>query len=564
MNARHWAYPRHLGGILADDLETMAAHADAEANPLYPVPVLWGRTALEHMYLGRCRRTLRGRAGAGEPAWGCRGTRDATGGHRMNEQQIREVVEHQRTYFMSHATMDASARRAALRRLREAVRAHEGDIAQALHADLGKSADEGYMCETGLALSEIRYQLRHVSHWARSRPRATDLANAVATSRVERVPYGVTLVMAPWNYPFLLTLEPLAGALAAGNTVVVKPSAYAPASSAVLRQICEEAFEPELVSVIEGGRAENEALLDQRWDNIFFTGSVAVGKLVMARAAEHLTPVTLELGGKSPCIVERSANLRVAARRIAFGKWLNVGQTCVAPDYVLVDREIKDELIGLIREECENMYGSDALASPAFGKMVNRKHFDRVMGLIDPTKVVMGGHGNERTLRIEPTIMDNVTPADAVMGQEILAPCYPSWPTTASRRPCALWRRGPRRLRSTCSRPGTRLPAASCARFPLAAAASTTRSCTSPRHAWGSAAWGPRAWAATTAERASRRSRTRRASWTRPPGSTRRFATSPTLPGSVSLSESSSTRLPGRYKLRERCKSDTLAAPGAP
>lgn len=308
----------------------------------------------------------------------------------MNEQQIREVVERQRTYFMSHATMDVRARRAALRRLREAVQAHEDDIAQALHADLGKSADEGYMCETGLALSEIRYQLRHVSRWARSRPRATDLANAVATSRVERVPYGVTLVMAPWNYPFLLTLEPLAGALAAGNTVVVKPSAYAPASSAVLRQICEEAFEPELVSVIEGGRAENEALLDQRWDNIFFTGSVAVGKLVMARAAERLTPVTLELGGKSPCIVERSANLRVAARRIAFGKWLNVGQTCVAPDYVLVDREIKDELIGLIREECENMYGSDALASPAFGKMVNRKHFDRVMGLIDPTKVVMG------------------------------------------------------------------------------------------------------------------------------------------------------------------------------
>ena len=343
----------------------------------------------------------------------------------MNEQQIREVVERQRTYFMSHATMDVSARRAALRRLREAVQEHEDDIAQALHADLGKSADEGYMCETGLALSEIRYQLQHVSRWARSRPRATDLANAVATSRVERVPYGVTLVMAPWNYPFLLTLEPLAGALAAGNTVVVKPSAYAPASSAVLRQICEEAFEPELVSVIEGGRTENEALLDQRWDNIFFTGSVAVGKLVMARAAEHLTPVTLELGGKSPCIVERSANLRVAARRIAFGKWLNVGQTCVAPDYVLVDREIKDELIGLIREECENMYGSDALASPAFGKMVNRKHFDRVMGLIDPTKVVMGGHGNERTLRIEPTIMDNVTPADAVMGQEIFGPVLP-------------------------------------------------------------------------------------------------------------------------------------------
>lgn len=343
----------------------------------------------------------------------------------MNEQQIAKLVERQRSYFMSHATMDVASRRAALARLRAAVQAHEADIARALHEDLGKSADEGYMCETGLSLSEIRYQERHVSRWVRPRLRATDLANAVATSRVERVPYGVTLIMAPWNYPFLLTLEPLAGALAAGNTVVVKPSAYAPASSAVLRQICEEAFEPELVSVVEGGRAENEALLDQRWDNIFFTGSVAVGRLVMARAAEHLTPVTLELGGKSPCIVERSANLRVAARRIAFGKWLNVGQTCVAPDYVLVDRSIKDELIGLIREETRKMYGADALANPSYGKMVNRKHFDRVTCLIDPAKVVMGGRANEQTLRIEPTIMDGVTPEDAVMSEEIFGPVLP-------------------------------------------------------------------------------------------------------------------------------------------
>ena len=343
----------------------------------------------------------------------------------MNEQQIAKLVERQRSHFMSHATMDVASRRAALARLRAAVQAHEADIARALHEDLGKSADESYMCETGLSLSEIRYQERHVSRWVRPRLRATDLANAVATSRVERVPYGVTLIMAPWNYPFLLTLEPLAGALAAGNTVVVKPSAYAPASSAVLRQICEEAFEPKLVSVVEGGRAENEALLDQRWDNIFFTGSVAVGKLVMARAAEHLTPVTLELGGKSPCIVERSANLRVAARRIAFGKWLNVGQTCVAPDYALVDRSIKDELIGLIREETRKMYGADALANPSYGKMVNRKHFDRVTGLIGPEKVVMGGRADEQTLRIEPTIMDDVTPEDAIMGEEIFGPVLP-------------------------------------------------------------------------------------------------------------------------------------------
>ena len=343
----------------------------------------------------------------------------------MKEPQIKELVERQRSFFMSHATMDVSSRRAYLARLREAVQAHEDDIAHALYEDLGKSHDESYMCEIGLALSEIRYQERHVARWARPRRRSTDLANAIATSRVERVPYGVTLVMAPWNYPFLLTLEPLAGAIAAGNTVVVKPSAYAPASSAMLRQICEEAFPPELVSVVEGGRSENEALLDQRWDNIFFTGSVSVGKLVMSRAAENLTPVTLELGGKSPCIVEKTANLRVAARRIAFGKWLNVGQTCVAPDYLLVDQAVKDELIGLIREEVISMYGADTLANPTYGKIINRKHFDRVTGLIDSAKVIMGGRADETTLRIEPTVMDNVTPADAVMGEEIFGPVLP-------------------------------------------------------------------------------------------------------------------------------------------
>ena len=250
----------------------------------------------------------------------------------MNEEQVAGIVERQREHFRSNATLPLEARRQALRALLDAVRAHEDDIVAALAADLGKSRDESYMCEIGLSLSEIRHQLSHMARWMRPRRHATDLTNAVASSRTVRVPYGVTLVMAPWNYPFLLTLEPLAGALAAGNTVVVKPSAYSPASSAVLRAICEEAFRPELVSVVEGGRAENAALLDQRWDYVFFTGSVAVGRLVMERAAANLTPVTLELGGKSPCSVDATANLRVAAARIAFGKWLNVGQTCVAPD----------------------------------------------------------------------------------------------------------------------------------------------------------------------------------------------------------------------------------------
>ena len=343
----------------------------------------------------------------------------------MNKQQIETIVSRQREHFRSNATLPVATRKAALRRLHDVVAAHEADIADALAKDLGKSAEEAYMCETGLSLSEIRCQMRNLARWSRPRHVPTDLVNAVATSRVESVPYGVTLIMAPWNYPFLLTLEPLAGALAAGNTAVVKPSAYAPASSAVLRAICEEAFSPELVAVVEGGRAENAALLDQRWDYVFFTGSVAVGKLVMERAAQNLTPVTLELGGKSPCIVDATANLRVAAARIAFGKWLNVGQTCVAPDYLLVDRRVKDRLLTLLAQEVRAQFGPDPLANPAYGKMVNRKHFDRVLGLIDPARVILGGRSDAATLRIEPTIMGNARPEDPVMQEEIFGPVLP-------------------------------------------------------------------------------------------------------------------------------------------
>ena len=343
----------------------------------------------------------------------------------MDAAEIARAVERQRMYFNTHATFDIGARKRALKSLLAAVCAHEDDIARALKSDLGKSHDEAYMCEIGLSRSEIRYQLAHVARWARPRLRPCDLANAVSVCSTRQVPFGVTLIMAPWNYPFLLTLEPLAGALAAGNTVVLKPSAYAPASSAVLRRICEEAFDPRLVCVVEGGRAENTALLDQRWDNIFFTGSVHVGKLVMERAARNLTPVTLELGGKSPCIVDASANLRVAARRIAFGKWLNVGQTCVAPDYLLVERSVHDELVALIVQEARRMFGEHPLDNENWGRMVSSKHFDRVMGLIDRSKVVYGGGSRSEALKIEPTILDNVTPDDPVMQEEIFGPVLP-------------------------------------------------------------------------------------------------------------------------------------------
>jgi len=344
----------------------------------------------------------------------------------MNVDQVNSIIERQRTFFASHAMFDVSYRIAALELLYEGVRRHEAEIAAALHEDLGKSLHESYMCEIGLSLDEIRYQMSHVKDWAKPRRRRTHLANFHAKSFTVQEPYGEVLIMAPWNYPFLLTLEPLAGALAAGNCCVIKPSAYAPASSKVLRAIIEESLPPDVVAVVEGGREENAALLEARWDYIFFTGSVNVGKLVMEKAAANLTPVSLELGGKSPCVVTDNCNLKVAAARIAFGKYLNLGQTCVAPDYCLVDAKVKDEFLKLLFQQIKVMYGTDALVNPDYGKMINKKHYDRVLGLVDKSKVVYGGEADPETLRIAPIVMDRVTPDDAVMQEEIFGPVLPA------------------------------------------------------------------------------------------------------------------------------------------
>ena len=270
---------------------------------------------------------------------------------------IQALVTAQRTYFSTGATLPLSARRAALQRLREAIKAREGDIAAALRSDLNKSPTESYMCEIGMTLSELRFVERHLDGWARDRRHLTPLAQFPARSFTVQEPYGVVLIMSPWNYPFLLAMEPLIGALAAGNCCVVKPSACSPAASAVIRDILSDCFPPELVAVVEGGRAENQALLDQEFDYIFFTGGVAVGREVMSKAARHLTPVTLELGGKSPCIVDATAKLDLAAKRIVFGKLLNCGQTCVAPDYLLVDRRVKEELLVCLQKWVAALYG---------------------------------------------------------------------------------------------------------------------------------------------------------------------------------------------------------------
>lgn len=339
--------------------------------------------------------------------------------------QIQEMIQRQRAFFRTGKTIPLPYRRIALQRLGRAIRANEKEIYAALRADLNKTDTESYMCEIGMTLSELSYQLKHMEAWAKKQHKISPLAQFSAESFTIKEPYGVVLIMSPWNYPFMLTMEPLIGALAAGNCCVVKPSAYAPATSAVIRRILRECFDPEYVLVVEGGRAENQALLDQRFDYIFFTGGVTVGKEVMAKAAKHLTPVTLELGGKSPCIVDKTAKIDLAAKRIVFGKLLNCGQTCVAPDYILADSSIKDALIASLKKWIVRMYGENAAQNPEYVKMINQKHFDRVCGLIDPKKVVFGGTWNPETMQIAPTILDNVTAADAVMQEEIFGPIFP-------------------------------------------------------------------------------------------------------------------------------------------
>ena len=338
----------------------------------------------------------------------------------MNSNEIKALIRAQRAYFSTGATLSVDMRIRALTKLRTVLKSREAKIAAAVKDDLGKCGAETYMCETGLVISELSYLLRHIRRFTREQTVLTPLPQFPSRSYRKPCPYGVTLIMSPWNYPVLLTLGPLISAVAAGNTAVVKPSALSPATSALLAKIIEEVFLPEHVTVVTGGREENTALLEEKFDYIFFTGGKTVGQLVLQKAACHLTPTTLELGGKSPCIVDKSADLRLAARRIVFGKFLNCGQTCVAPDYLLIHSSVKEEFLGYLKAEIHRQYDT-ALT----GRIVSRRHFDRIMGLIDPQKVIIGGEGDPDTLKIRPTVMDRVSWEDAVMQEEIFGPLLP-------------------------------------------------------------------------------------------------------------------------------------------
>ncbi len=343
----------------------------------------------------------------------------------MTGEQINNILKKQRKYYKSGATIPVKFRIEQLKKLYATVKKYQTEINDALTCDLGKSHFEGFMCESGLVLSEISYMIRHTKRFAKRKTVATPITNFASHSFKQPVPYGNTLIMSPWNYPFLLTIDPLADSIAAGNTAIVKPSAYSPATSKIIEKIITECFAPEYVAVVTGGRAENTALLEQKFDFVFFTGSQAVGKEVLRKTAEHLTPAVLELGGKSPCIVDESANIKLAAKRIVFGKYLNCGQTCVAPDYILCESSIKDKFVGEVVKQIKRQYGENPLENKDYGRIINERHFERLNSLIDMNKVVIGGETNSKTNRIAPTVMDNVTESDAVMSEEIFGPIMP-------------------------------------------------------------------------------------------------------------------------------------------
>lgn len=343
----------------------------------------------------------------------------------MKEQTIRKLVEEQRAYFMSGKTKNIKMRLNALERLEQAIKKREKEIHEALKKDLNKAQMESYMSETGMTYAELSYVKKHLRRWAVSHTVPTPLAQFHGKSFSCPEPYGVVLIMSPWNYPFMLAMEPLIGAIAAGNCCIVKPSAYSPNVSKVICSLIQETFPRKYIAVVEGGREENTALLEQRFDYIFFTGGVAVGKYVMEKAAKYLTPVTLELGGKSPCIVDRTANIRLAAKRIVFGKFLNCGQTCVAPDYLLVQEEVKAELIQYLIRYMKKMYGSHPLQNEDYPKMINEKHFDRVCHLMEGMKIAAGGTYDRKQLKIAPTLLDHVREDDPVMQEEIFGPVLP-------------------------------------------------------------------------------------------------------------------------------------------
>ncbi|RKH36025.1 aldehyde dehydrogenase family protein [Corallococcus praedator] len=335
------------------------------------------------------------------------------------------LVERQRTYFETRVTLPLEWRREQLRALERAARQHETQILDALRADLSKSAEEAYLTEVGSIYGELKNALKHVKAWMEPRRGSAPLVIQPARAYQYADPLGVTLIIAPWNYPYQLSIAPLIGALAAGCTAVLKPSEHAPETSRVLARMLTQAFPPEVVSVVEGAAEASRLLLEERWDLIFFTGGTGVGRIVAQAAAKHLTPTVLELGGKSPCIIDRSADLEVTARRIAWGKFVNAGQTCIAPDYVLIPPDLKGRFTDLVQKAVKSFYGADARESSDYGRIINARHFERVSALAADGQVAFGGERDAASRFFAPTVITDAPLSSPLMQEEIFGPLLP-------------------------------------------------------------------------------------------------------------------------------------------
>jgi aldehyde dehydrogenase (NAD+) len=344
----------------------------------------------------------------------------------MNELlEIQNLQQQQKQYFSSQVTKPLEFRITQLKKLKELILKYEPRLIAAMLADIGKPEMESTTAEIWFVIEEIDYALRHIRAWARPHRKRTPLLHFWSSSHVFREPYGEVLIIAPWNYPFLLSISPLVGALTAGNVVVLKPSELAPQTALVMEEMLNEHFEPGLVCVLNGAIETAQALVSQPFDYIFFTGGTLAGRQVMQAAARNLTPVTLELGGKSPAIIDQSADLDIAANRVVWGKFMNAGQTCIAPDYLLVHKSVQAELIQKMKQKIQDYYGNDPQNNPDYAHIINLQHFKRLHKLIDPKKVVYGGGTNDLTLYIAPTLMDRVSINDACMIDEIFGPILP-------------------------------------------------------------------------------------------------------------------------------------------
>lgn len=339
---------------------------------------------------------------------------------------IQKIVEKQRAYYNTQVTKDISFRLNALISLQKAINAHEDKIIEALKKDLNKAPLEAIMTEIGIVRQELSHMIKHFRHWAKPKRVKTPLFLFSAKSYIYPEPYGVVLIMSPWNYPFQLAIDPLIGAIAAGNCCIIKPGSYAENTASAIQELIAHTFNEEYITTVLGGREENQTLLEQKFDYIFFTGSSNVGRMVMEKAAAHLTPVSLELGGKSPCIVDGTQCMKLTAKRLAFGKFVNAGQTCVAPDYVFVKREYQIQLVNELKNVISMFFGSDPIKNPDLPKIINAKHHQRLLGLLENQAIAVGGNYSETS--IAPTVLTDVSLTSPIMQEEIFGPILPIIP----------------------------------------------------------------------------------------------------------------------------------------